>query len=136
TKNADLYFLVPREDDKTINSISKNITKYIQQKIKKSEDILQLVTNDAICRSTQILTYFNEKTISACGMCDVCLNKKKTYRNVSSNIMAYLKHQKHASSHQICNQISSTEANVLVNLQQLLSEEIIAINNYNQYYIK
>ncbi|MFT4575151.1 MAG: ATP-dependent DNA helicase RecQ [Polaribacter sp.] len=136
TKNADLYFLVPREDDKTINSISKNITKYIQQKIKKSEDILQLVKNDEVCRSFQILTYFNEAGISACGMCDVCLKKKNTYHNVSSSIIAYLKNQEHASSHQICNHISSTEANVLVNLQQLLSEEIIAINNYNQYYIK
>ena len=136
TKNADLYFLIPREDDKTINSISKNITKYIQQKIKKSEDILQLVKNDAVCRSSQILVYFNETTISECGMCDVCLKKKSSYSNVSANILDYLNNQKEANSHQICNHISSNEANVLVNLQQLLSEEIIAINNYNQYYIK
>jgi ATP-dependent DNA helicase RecQ len=136
TKNADLYFLHPREDDKTINRISKNITKYIQQKIKKSEDILQLVKNDTVCRSSQVLTYFNEAVITECGMCDVCLKKKSTYSNISSNIIAYLKNQKQASSHQICNHISSTEGNVLVNLQQLLSEEIIAINNYNQYYIK
>jgi len=135
TKNTDLHFLIPREDDKTINSISKNISRYIQQKVKKSEDLLQLVNNDVICRSTQILTYFNEVQTEACGICDVCLNKKKTYRNISTEIMGYLKDQKHASSHQICTQISSTEANVLVNLQQLLSEEIIAINNYNQYYI-
>jgi len=136
TKNADLYFLVPREDDKTINSISKNITKYVQQKIKKSEDLLQLVKNNEVCRSSQVLTYFNENSISACGMCDVCLHKKNAYSNISSNIIAYLKNQKHASSHQICNHISSTEANVLVNLQHLLSEEIIGINHYNQYYIK
>jgi ATP-dependent DNA helicase RecQ len=136
TKNADLYFLIPREDDKTINSISKNITKYIQQKIKKSEDILQLVKNDTVCRSSQILVYFNEATISECGMCDVCLKKKSSYSNVSANILNYLNNQKEANSHQICNHISSNEANVLVNLQQLLSEEIIAINNYNQYHIK
>ena len=36
TKNSGLYFLIPREDDRTINSISKNITKYIDQKIKKN----------------------------------------------------------------------------------------------------
>ena len=136
TKNADLYFLVPREDDKTINSVSKNITKYIQQKIKKSENLSQLVINDKVCRSAQILTYFNEATTTLCGMCDVCLKKKSSYHNITSNIIEYLKNQEQASSHQICNHISSTEANVLVNLQQLLSEEIIAINNYNQYYIK
>jgi len=135
TKNADLYFLIPREDDKTINSISKNITTYIQQKIKKSEELLQLVKNDEVCRSSQVLTYFNDAAIATCGMCDVCLKNKNSYTNISSNIITYLKNQQQASSHQICNHISSTEANVLVNLQQLLSEEKISINNFNQYYI-
>jgi len=135
TKNADLYFLIPREDDKTINSISKNITTYIQQKIKKSEELLQLVKNDEVCRSSQVLTYFNDAAIATCGMCDVCLKSKNSYTNISSNIITYLKNQQQASSHQICNHISSTEANVLVNLQQLLSEEKISINNFNQYYI-
>ncbi len=135
TKNADLYFLIPREDDKTINSISKNITTYIQQKIKKSEELLQLVKNDEVCRSSQVLTYFNDAAIATCGMCDVCLKNKNSFTNISSNIITYLKNQQQASSHQICNHISSTEANVLVNLQQLLSEEKISINNFNQYYI-
>jgi len=135
TKNADIYFLYPREDDKTINSISRNIKSYIQQKIKKSEELLQLVKNDEVCRSYQVLTYFNDTANSTCGMCDVCLHKKKAYTNISSNIISFLKDQQQASSHQICNHISSTEANVLVNLQQLLSEEKISINNINQYYI-
>jgi ATP-dependent DNA helicase RecQ len=136
TKNSGLYFLIPREDDRTINSISKNITKYIDQKIKKTEDLLQLVKTDTVCRNLQILSYFNEAEISACGMCDVCLNRKSSYTNISDEILHFLKIHQEATSQEICNHISTPEANVLVNLQQLLSEEIIAINNYNQYYIK
>jgi ATP-dependent DNA helicase RecQ len=135
TKNSDLYFLVPREDDRTINSVSKDITKYIQQKIKKSEDLIHFVKNNAICRSVQILHYFNESSVIDCKICDVCLSKKNSYTNLSVNIMEYLKKQQQANSHQICNHISATEETILVNLQELLSEELIAINDYNQYYI-
>ena len=135
TKNAELFFLIPREDDKTINSISKNIEKYIQQKIKKSEELLQLVNNNSICRSKQILTYFNEDANTNCGMCDVCLNNKEQYTNIEAKITDFLNQNKFATSQQICTNINATEKNVLVNLHQLLSEEKIAINNYNQYYI-
>ena len=97
---------------------------------------MQLVKTDTVCRNLQILSYFNEAEISACGMCDVCLNRKSSYTNISDEILHFLKIHQEATSQEICNHISTPEANVLVNLQQLLSEEIIAINNYNQYYIK
>ncbi len=135
TKNGELFFLLPREDDKTINRISKNITAYIQQKIQKSQDLLQLTNNDQVCRSRQILIYFNEAANSDCGMCDVCLNAKERYTNISKEITSYLNKKEFASSQEICSNINSSEKNVLVNLQQLLAEEKIAINNYNQYYI-
>lgn len=135
TKNAELFFLLPREDDKTINRISKNIINYIEQKIKKSNDLLALVNNHQICRSKQILHYFNEVANSDCGMCDVCINKKEKYRNISNEIIEFLTKKKSATSQQINNHIITSEKNLLVNLQHLLSEEKIAINNYNQYYI-
>ena len=135
TKNAELFFLLPREDDKTINSISKNIRKYIQQKIKKSNDLLALVNNNHVCRSKQILIYFNENSNSDCGMCDVCINNKEKFINISNEIIEFLKTNNSATSQQINNQIITSEKNLLVNLHQLLSEEKIGINNYNQYYI-
>jgi len=133
TENAELYFLVPREDDKTINSISKNIQKYIKQKIRKATDLVAFIENDAICRSVQVLRYFNEKGTEKCGICDVCLANKKTYQDVSKEIMEYLSSNKTATSKEICQQIPSKEDIILVNLQQLLSEEKISINNFNQY---
>jgi ATP-dependent DNA helicase RecQ len=132
---AQLQFLFPREDERTINSIAKNITHYFQQKISKSEKLLSLIKNHAICRSVQILRYFDEKASTDCNICDVCLNKKNTFTDTSSEILHYIKQQKKASSQEICNHISESEQIVLVNLQQLLSEEKISINQYNQYYI-
>jgi ATP-dependent DNA helicase RecQ len=132
---AQLQFLFPREDERTINSISKNITNYFQQKVNKSERLLAFIKNDSICRSIQVLHYFDEKADTNCNMCDVCLNKKNGVTDISSEILHYIKNQKNASSQEICNHISESEQIVLVNLQQLLSEEKISINNFNQYYI-
>jgi ATP-dependent DNA helicase RecQ len=135
TNTAQLQFLFPREDERTINSISKNITNYFHQKVSKSEKLLDFIKNDSICRSIQILHYFDEEANTNCNMCDVCLNKKNTRSDISSDILHYIKQQKKVSSLEICNHLPEPEQIVLVNLQQLLSEEKISINHYNQYYI-
>ena len=130
-----MYFLIPREDDKTINSISKNIQKYIKQKVRKASDLVQFIENDCVCRSVQVLQYFNEKEFEKCGICDVCLANKNTHVDISFEITNYLTSNKTATSKEICKHISKKEDTILVNLQQLLSEEKIGINNFNQYYI-
>lgn len=134
-ENTELIFLVPREDDRTINSISKDILKHIKQKIKKADELIRFTENHTICRSIQILRYFNEQNNADCGICDVCLNNKSTFKDFSSEILNILK-QKEATSKEICQQISDTQEIVLVNLQQLLAEGKIGINNYNQYHIQ
>ena len=83
-----------------------------------------------------MLAYFNEPTVHECGMCDVCLNHKNEYIDVSDAIIDYIKREKLANSHEICNHINATEATILLNLQALLSEEIININHLNQYHLK
>lgn len=135
-KNATLYFLVPREDDRTINSISKQITSYLHQKKVKSEQLVQFIQNDTICRSQQILHYFNEPKTKDCGMCDVCLRKKNSKpTNIQSDLIALLKSEKELSSKEISLKINAPDQDILVNLRQLLSEEKIAINSYNKYYL-
>ena len=37
--------------------------------------VIDFVNNDEECRSVQLLRYFNEKTKTTCGRCDVCMKK-------------------------------------------------------------
>ena len=37
-----------------------------------------LVTTKTQCRNTMLLNYFNVKTLKDCGICDICINKKRT----------------------------------------------------------
>ena len=75
--DSEIRFLLPREDDKTINKFSKEISRFIKQKEKKSEDFLAYILNNKVCRSIQILDYFDEISTKKCGICDVCLSKKR-----------------------------------------------------------
>ena len=77
--DAEIQFLVPREDDRTINLCAKEIKQFLYQKQKKSDDFLNYIKNNDTCRSIQILNYFDEKSTIKCGICDVCLSKKKEH---------------------------------------------------------
>jgi len=74
TKNTDgeIKFMIPREDELTINKISKSVE--IQNKIKlsKLKSVISYINNTRVCRSQQLLSYFEEKTSKNCGICDVC----------------------------------------------------------------
>ena len=135
TNNAELFFLHPREDDKTINRISVNIQQYIKQKEQKNNDLLQFIQNDTVCRSVQLLSYFNEQDTQNCGICDVCL-KKKTRTNVNQqDILSLFKDGESYTVIEICSLLNEKEANILILLRELLSEEKIHTKN-NKYFLK
>ena len=136
TTNAEITFLHPREDDKTINRVSENIEKYIKQKQRKGFDLIEFIKNDEVCRSKQILHYFDEKNTENCGMCDVCLSKKKkTKIDYSSKIIAVLENQKAVSSKEITVALNANEQEILIHLRQLLLDDKIAINQQNKFYL-
>jgi ATP-dependent DNA helicase RecQ len=53
----------------------------------KMEAMLAFTTNN-LCRSVQLLKYFNEKTVKECGVCDVCLANKRALQKDIQNLMA------------------------------------------------
>ena len=133
--NSLLEFLVPREDDRAINNNKKNILSYLAQKKEKKKSLLQLVDNNAVCRSIQLLQYFNEASEYECGKCDVCLQNKPNTLKLEDILKLLHKHDK-LSSKEICNLLHEKDANILILLRQLLAEEKIGLNQYQQYYIK
>ena len=134
--DVEIRFLVPREDDKTINRFSKIINHFLKQKEQKSEDFLAYILNNNICRSIQILDYFDEKSIKTCGICDVCLSKKKQKNNnVSQKILSILKEKNSLTSQEINQQINANEKDILIHLRTLLSQNKVQINNQNKYQI-
>lgn len=130
---SELFFLLPREDDYTINRFSKEMKKFISQKEKKAEDLINFVSNTTVCRSIQVLNYFDEITTKKCGICDVCLSEnRKPNINLASEIMALLKERALTSS-EISSSLVADEKEILIYLQQLLIDAKIVMNHQNKY---
>jgi ATP-dependent DNA helicase RecQ len=135
--DTEISFLVPREDDKTINRFSKEISQFLKQKEKKSADFLAYITNNKVCRSIQILDYFDEVSTKNCGICDVCLSKKRdTKKDISFEILSILKEKKEVTSQEINQHLKANEKDILIHLQQLLAQGQIQINHQNKYQLK
>ena len=72
-----ITFLVQREDDLVINRISKAITAQNTRKVDQVKSMLRYIETP-VCRSKQLLAYFEEHQKEACEICDICQKKMKT----------------------------------------------------------
>lgn len=64
------------EADKVVlpDSVYAQRQKDLEQRI---SSVIEYCKNDENCRSVQLLKYFGETSASACGVCDVCIEKKR-----------------------------------------------------------
>lgn len=76
--DSELTFIVPREDDSTINRISKTIRQLNTLKTNQIESVIGYINNNQKCKSLQLQHYFGEDTKTTCGKCSVCRKKDKT----------------------------------------------------------
>ncbi|WP_117884093.1 RecQ family ATP-dependent DNA helicase [Aureibaculum luteum] len=132
---SELQFLVPREDNRTINAISKDINQYNSIKLEKINAIIDYAENDTICRSKLLLNYFDEKLKVNCGVCDVCLandSMATTNTNLSNQILKLLMVKKQLSSKEIATLLNVPSSTLLKSLQNLLDTDKITINSQNK----
>ena len=136
SSNEDFTFLTPREDDKTINRISRSIEKYLNQQQKKSKELIYFVRNNTTCRYIQLSRYFNEKKVSKCTLCDVCISDKKNSSNrIEKDIKELFKDRKEISQDEIIFSLEHDEKAILIHLRNLLSKDKIGLTANNKFFI-
>ncbi|MCF7568089.1 RecQ family ATP-dependent DNA helicase [Sabulilitoribacter arenilitoris] len=135
--DAQITFIQPREDDKTINRIAKIIEQQNKLKQQQVKSMLDYVENDSVCKSMQLLAYFGEKEIEPCGICSVCVEtkKEKAPQNLKSlkNSIIELLETGELSSRQINTTIEASEKDIKTVLKLLLEHGIIKITPTNTY---
>lgn len=135
--DAEITFLVPREDEQTINRFSKDIEAHLKLRHQQVFDVITYVNTTDQCRSVQLLTYFGETNAESCGICSVCQSKsgKRTENDslmIAKTIMDLLKNGPIASG-DITESINFEEEEVLMVLQSLLERGRIKLTLTNQY---
>lgn len=134
--DAKITYLVPREDEKTINRIAKIIKQQNALKEKQVLSVLNYANNNNICKSVQLLTYFEETKVKDCGICSVCIKRKPVEKvdssTIKKKIIQTLENGEH-SSRALFERLSFSEENINLHLKELLEYNIISITNTNTY---
>lgn len=136
--DATLVFNEIREDERTINKVSKHLTRQNELKKEQLQSVLNYVVQKNRCRSKTILEYFGEKTTTNCGICSYCItlsNMKKDLNSLSKKIMSLLKNES-LSSREIQTRTKNTADDVIFVLQQLLEDDLLIIQKNNKYILK
>ncbi len=135
--DAQITFIQPREDDKTINRIATIIEQQNKLKQQQVKSILEYVENNTTCKSMQLLNYFGEKNIKPCGICSVCTETKKNHKpqdiNALKKRIIELLENGDLSSRIISTTLNCSEKDVKTVLKLLLEHNIITITQTNTY---
>lgn len=131
-----LTFLLPREDDHTINPFAKDVKEQQQLKAEKITALIRYAEEDRICRSKQLLAYFGEKQADPCGKCDVCLGRQPEIpeqKEVLEARMLELLREGPLRGRDLSEQLKARDEEVIALLRKLLDESRIAITKTNRY---
>lgn len=139
TTDASLVFIVPREDDKTINVIAREIKSQNKKKIAQVKAMLHYVDNVDMCRTIQLVSYFGETKVAPCGICSVCKPlsnavSKLELREISKKILLLLKDGPR-DSREISEALHLHEQKIIKTLRLLTDNELVKVNIRNQFYI-
>ncbi len=138
--DAVLTFILPREDEKTINPLSKEIALQKEKKETQVQAVLGYVANDKICRSIQLVRYFGEENGTQCGICSVCSSQFQKIsvadRKTLSEKILLLLEEKPQSSRELSEKLTFAETEILATLRLLLDSKKVSLGVRNRYHLK
>ena len=76
-KTPYIHYTQRREDKELIQFSPSVYEERLTQFRQRIHAVITYATNDHICRSRQLLSYFDETNTHDCGLCDVCLSHSK-----------------------------------------------------------
>ena len=136
--DATITFNEIREDEKTINRVSKHLVAQNKLKTEQLQSVLYYSKDMTTCKNKLLMRYFGETIKDDCGICSYCISKKKKKQNpenISEKIIELLKIQDF-NSRDIQKLTKFPKDDVIFALQALLEQETISIQNNNLYSIK
>ncbi|WP_462317689.1 RecQ family ATP-dependent DNA helicase [Marinilabilia sp.] len=129
-----ITFTQSREELKFVKLPKEVYAERKQRYQEQVESVIAYGSSDHICRSRFLLNYFGQKKTENCGMCDVCLSRKKTglddqtFKNIEDQIKERLMHHP-ALPETLSDQLKFDHQKIMQVLQWLEDHEIIGETN-------
>lgn len=134
--DLEITFLVPREDERTINVFAQKIKALNTVKQNNMNAMLGYLNNTKTCRNVLLLNYFGESTKEPCGTCDICTQKPPKPSGVLQDKILELLQTAPCTSRRLEQATGAEEETLLATLQRLLEEEAVSLNDKNEYTVK
>lgn len=136
--DATILFNEVREDDLTINRVSKYLERQNQLKKEQLMSVLYYIKENKTCKNRLVLDYFGEETTKNCGVCSYCITQKGKITEADSIADKILHLLKSAAltSREIQAHIKLDANDILSVLQELLENNHIVILANNKYTLK
>ena len=136
--DATITFNEVREDERTINRVSKHLEAQNKLKTEQLQAVLYYSKETKTCKQKLLMHYFGETIKEDCGVCSYCISKNKKEQNpesVSDKIIELLKMQDF-NSRDIQKLTKLSKDDVIFALQNLLENDTISIKSNNLYSLK
>lgn len=136
--DATITFNEVREDERTINRVSKHLEAQNKLKTGQLQAVLQYNKDTKNCKNKLLMQYFGETIKEDCGICSYCIaknKKKQNPENISEKILELLKMQDF-NSRDIQKLTKFHKDDVIFALQNLLENDTICIKSNNLYSLK
>ena len=134
TNLPQLTYLTERLDIKDVKISAKHYHDRKEIAVKKMESVIYFATAKHKCRSEILLSYFGEKDVFRCGVCDVCIERNKLelsdveFSSVSDQIKKIVKSDALPIT-QVVNKIDGVREDKIIKVVQWLMENDKLISN-------
>ena len=136
--DTSITFNEVREDERTINRVTKSLEKINTLKIAQLKSVVAYASNTKECKNKTLLAYFGETIEKDCGICSFCISKKKSPKKndkLPSKIIELLK-SNDFNSREIQKSTKANEDDVIFALQTLMEDNRIILKSTNLYSLK
>ena len=133
--DSNIVFNEVREDERTINRVSKYLSIQNDLKTKQLQSVLDYVSTQNICKSKLILGYFGEEKKQNCGICSYCITLKKKVKAVGfvCNQIILALSKSPMDSRSLEKMLKQPTNEIIFALRELLEQRKIEIQDNNQY---
>lgn len=131
---AQLTFILPRQDAEKLPIDKKRLESRKQLVLSKVRSVVEFVETTYRCRMQLLQDYFNEVTDRECGICDVCIDKRKkdnsrAFEGLRIEVLMVMK-TKTLSLEDLEQQIAPKDRELFVDVvRELVDEGVLVYDN-------
>lgn len=136
--DTSVTFNEVREDERTINRVTKSLEQINTLKIEQLKSVVDYASNTKECKNKTLLAYFGEIVKEDCGICSYCIAKKEVKKDslsLSGTILELLRNHDF-SSRDIQKNTKGKEDDVIFAIKNLMEDGKIVIKPNNLYSLK